>query len=185
SPAISSPSSASGRILARTRCDSPARCAAPSASSIRPPVGWSVSTETGSVADDRDEREDAILDAAIELAASGGFDHVRQRDVAARANVALGTLYKRFRSKEDLLAAVWPREVERLAAKLAKRPAEGATIPERVGAFFAIATQHLCRRPRVAHATMRAVASGVPEIASKVTAYQGRMAGLLITAMGS
>ena len=131
------------------------------------------------------DRTDKILDVAIELAEKGGFDNVRQRDVAAAAGVALGTLYKRFRSKEDLLAAVLAREVERLATKLDKRPAEGATIPDRVGAFFVIATQHLCRRPRVAHAMMRAVASGVPEIASKVTAYQGRMAGLLITAMRS
>lgn len=137
------------------------------------------------MAETRDERGDAILDAALELAASGGFDHVRQRDVAARANVALGTLYKRFRSKEDLLAAAMAREVERLAKKLEKQPAKGATTPARVGACFAIATQHLCRRPRVAHAMIRAMASGVPEIAAKVTGYQGRMAGLVIAAMRS
>ena len=41
--------------------------------------------------------------AAIELAERGGFEGVRLRDVAAHADVALGTLYRRFRSKEDLL----------------------------------------------------------------------------------
>ncbi|HEY5946495.1 MAG TPA: TetR/AcrR family transcriptional regulator [Kofleriaceae bacterium] len=129
------------------------------------------------------DRGDAILDAALELAATGGFDHVRQREVAARANVALGTLYKRFRSKEDLLAAAMSREAERLEKKLEKRPTRGTTIPSRIASFFVIATRHLCRRPRVAHAMIRAMASGVPDVAAKVAAYQGRMTGLVIAAM--
>jgi TetR/AcrR family transcriptional regulator, cholesterol catabolism regulator len=129
------------------------------------------------------DRTDDILDAALDLAATGGFDHVRQREVAARANVALGTLYKRFRSKEDLLVAALGREAERLERKLERDPARGSTITARVAAFFAVATKHLCRRPRVAHAMIRAMASGVPEVAAKITAYQGRMTGLLIAAM--
>jgi AcrR family transcriptional regulator len=129
------------------------------------------------------DRSDAILDAALELAARGGFDHVRQREVAARANVALGTLYKRFRSKEDLLAAAMAREAERLEKKLETNPARGLTMPARIAAFFTVATKHLCKRPRVAHAMIRAMASGEPEIAANVTRYYGRMTGLVIAAM--
>jgi TetR/AcrR family transcriptional regulator, cholesterol catabolism regulator len=138
-------------------------------------------TETRSTS--RIDRGDAILDAALELAARGGFDNVRQREVAARANVALGTLYKRFRSKEDLLAGAMARESERLEKKLDKRPARGTTIPARVSSFFAIATRHQCKQPHVAHAMIRAMASGVPEVAAKVVSYQGRMTGLVIAAM--
>jgi len=130
-----------------------------------------------------DDRTDDILDAALELAASGGFDHVRQREVAARANVALGTLYKRFRSKEDLLAAAMAREAERLERKLTESPVDGATTHARLSSFFAVTTKHLCKRPRVAHAMIRAMSSGVPEIAAKVVAYQTRMTGLTIAAM--
>ena len=43
-----------------------------------------------------------IVDAAVELAEQGGFEAVRLRDVAERSDVALGTLYKYFRSKEDI-----------------------------------------------------------------------------------
>jgi AcrR family transcriptional regulator len=131
----------------------------------------------------RRDRGEAILDAALELAADGGFDHVRQREVAARANVALGTLYKRFKSKEDLLAAAMAREAERLEHKLEKQPAKGTTIPARIASFFAIATRHTCKQPQVAKAMIRAMASGVPEIAAKVVSYQGRMTGLVIAAM--
>lgn len=139
----------------------------------------------GSVTETRSTRKDvndAILDAALKLAASGGFDNVRQREVAARAKVALGTLYKRFRSKEELLAAAMAREAELLEKQLGAKPATGDTIPERLAHFFAIATRHLCKQPHVAGAMIRAMASG-PEIAATVVSYQGRMAGLVIAAM--
>lgn len=139
----------------------------------------------GSVTETRSTRKDvndAILDAALKLAASGGFDNVRQREVAARAKVALGTLYKRFRSKEELLAAAMAREAELLEKQLDAKPATGDTIPERLAHFFAIATRHLCKQRHVAGAMIRAMASG-PEIAATVVSYQGRMAGLVIAAM--
>ena len=66
-----------------------------------------------------------IFDVAIQLAEEGGYDNVRQRDVAARAGVALGTLYKRFRSKEDILSAALDRETEKLERKLEKGPVKG------------------------------------------------------------
>jgi AcrR family transcriptional regulator len=137
-------------------------------------------TETRST---RKDVNDAILDAALKLAATGGFDNVRQREVAARAKVALGTLYKRFRSKEELLAAAMAREAELLEKQLGAKPAAGGTIPERISQFFAIATRHLCKQPHVAGAMMRAMASGQPEVAATVTGYQGRMTGLVIAAM--
>ena len=39
-------------------------------------------------------------------------------------------------------------------------------------------TRGLCRKPNYARAVIRAMASGVPEIAGKVAAYYGRIAGL-------
>ena len=50
-------------------------------------------------------RRGRVLDAALELAAEGGYDAVQMRDVAARAQVALGTIYRYFSSKDHLLAA--------------------------------------------------------------------------------
>jgi AcrR family transcriptional regulator len=140
----------------------------------------------GSVSETRSTRKDvndAILDAALKLAANGGFDNVRQREVAARAKVALGTLYKRFRSKEELLAAAMAREADLLEKQLVAKPAAGDTIPVRLAHFFAIATRHLCKQPHVAGAMIRAMASGRPELAGLVTSYQGQMSSLVIAAM--
>jgi TetR/AcrR family transcriptional regulator, cholesterol catabolism regulator len=128
-------------------------------------------------------RRDKILDVAVALAEEGGFDNVRQRDVAAKAGVALGTLYKSFRSKEDILTAALEREAEMLERRMEAKPAQGANRIERVNVFFNVITRGLCRKPKYARAVLRAMASGEPEVAGKVAAYQERITGLIIAAM--
>jgi AcrR family transcriptional regulator len=128
-------------------------------------------------------RRDKILDVAVQLAEEGGFDNVRQRDVAAKAGVALGTLYKSFRSKEDILTAALEREAETLEKRMESKPAVGANRVERVSGFFSVITRGLCRKPKYARAVIRAMASGEPEVAGKVAAYQERIGGLIIGAM--
>jgi AcrR family transcriptional regulator len=60
----------------------------------------------------RPERRDAqrnlerVLKAAYELFAERGVDDVRMEEVAQRAGVGVGTIYRRFRSKDELFAAV-------------------------------------------------------------------------------
>lgn len=136
---------------------------------------------------DKAERDrnvfERIFDVAIALAEEGGYDNVRQRDVAAKAGVALGTLYKRFRSKEDILSAALARETEKLERKIEKGPVKGDTAEERLVAFYTLLTRALTRRPHFARAVLRAMASGQPEVARHVVAYQGRMNGLIIAAM--
>lgn len=129
------------------------------------------------------DRRDRILDVAISLAEEGGFENVRQRDVAAHAGVALGTLYKSFRSKEDILSAALDRETENLERRMESRPARGENAIERLDSFFNIVTRGLVRKPKYARAVLRAMASGEPEVASHVAAYHGRMTGLIIAAM--
>ena len=128
-------------------------------------------------------RRNKILDVAVDLAEEGGFDNVRQRDVAAHAGVALGTLYKSFRSKEDLLSAALEREAEHLERRMEDNPAKGDTPLERVLNVFQLMTKALTKKPNYARAVMRAMASGVPEVAANVAGYQGRVNGMLIAAM--
>ena len=129
------------------------------------------------------DRRDKILDVAVALAEEGGFENVRQRDVAANAGVALGTLYKRFRSKEDILVAALERETEVLERRMELNPATGRTPIARLGSFFEIVTKGLCRKPKYARAVLRAMASGEAGVAQSVASYQGRMTGLIIAAM--
>lgn len=127
-----------------------------------------------------EERARRIVETAVELAEQGGFEAVRLRDVASNAGVALGTLYRRFHSKEDLLVAALEMEVEDVEARVASRPPRGADAKERVGSFFQMTTRAMLRRPNLTRAMLRAVASGEPELTQKVSAFHGRV-GLLIS----
>jgi AcrR family transcriptional regulator len=54
----------------------------------------------------REERADrAILAAALELMAEQGVRDLRMDDVASRAGVGKATIYRRYRSKEELVSA--------------------------------------------------------------------------------
>jgi AcrR family transcriptional regulator len=55
---------------------------------------------------DRQRNLELVLRAANELFAERGPDNVRMEEVAQRAGVGVGTIYRRFRSKEELFAAV-------------------------------------------------------------------------------
>lgn len=128
-------------------------------------------------------RRDTIMDVGIALAEAGGYDNVRQREVAERAGIALGTLYKSFRSKEDILVAALEREAQVIEAKLAKHPPKGRTAAARVGALFSTLTATLMARQNFARAVIRAMASGEPEVAGNIASYYGRMSGLVIAAL--
>jgi AcrR family transcriptional regulator len=130
-----------------------------------------------------DDLKERILDVAMELAADGGFENVRQRDVAAGAGIALGTLYKRFRSKEDILSALLEREAAVFEKRIRRKPPAGASKVERLGSYYQSVTRTLCRKPQLARAMLRAMASGDEHAASNVVKYHGRMIGLVIYAL--
>jgi AcrR family transcriptional regulator len=125
------------------------------------------------------DRKDRILDVAIDLAAAGGYENVRQRDVADQAGIALGTLYKSFISKEHILSAAMAREADELERRLKSRPPTGRTSSERLQSLFRIITRAMCQKPKFTRAVIRAMASGQPEVAGHVTAYQGRMNAII------
>lgn len=130
-----------------------------------------------------EERARRIVDSAVELAEQGGFEAVRLRDVASHAGVALGTLYRRFSSKEDLLLAALERETRDLERRIAQRPPRGETGRQRVAGFFSVGTRGLCRRPNLARALLRAAAVGEPQIAKKVSIYHERMEQLIVASL--
>src|SRR3954465_6739269 len=86
-------------------------------------------------------RRERILDAAMELAAEGGYDAVQMREVAERADVALGTLYRYFPSKVHLLVAAMGRTFQSLQDSV--RVDTDGTPQERVYRVVAAVTRYL------------------------------------------
>jgi AcrR family transcriptional regulator len=81
---------------------------------------------------DARRNEDALLDAAKRVFAELGVD-APIREIASRAGVGLGTMYRRFPKRSDLIAAVFRRELDSCAeeaASLANRhaPVEALTL---------------------------------------------------------
>jgi len=130
-----------------------------------------------------EERSRRIVETAIDLAEKGGFEAVRLRDVAADAEVALGTLYRRFRSKEELLVAALEFEVENLEKRFCSRPPSGPDEMARVMGFFDLVVRGLLRRQNLARALLKAVSSGDPELTQKMAAYHARIERMLVMAL--
>lgn len=127
-----------------------------------------------------DERSQRIIAAAIEMAEKDGYEAVRLRDLAAQAGVALGTVYRRFSCKEDILAAALDQQVSQMRDMMMATQWPGEDAEERLTSFFSLATQTLAQRPKLAGAMLRTVASGVPELSEKVTRYHGRMTQIIL-----
>lgn len=102
-------------------------------------------------------RRDRVVEVALELAAEGGYDAVQMRDVAARAGVALGTIYRYFSSKDQLLIRAMSDWTGQLRWRLAERPPTGATPTDRVTNVFQRACRSLQRQPLLAAALVRAM----------------------------
>ena len=130
-----------------------------------------------------DERTQRIIEVAIELAERDGFEAVRLRDLASKAGVALGTVYKRFSSKEDILAAALEMQVARLRETIVASPIRGDDPQQRLRTFFNVATSALATQPKLAAAMLRTVASGDPELSEKVTRYHGEMTAIIVMVM--
>jgi len=123
--------------------------------------------------DARRNRE-AVINAAKELFADLGLD-AQMPDVARRAKVGVGTVYRHFPTKDDLIAALVAERFERLA----QRAAEGLDADdawEGISGLIRFAAQiqaddrGLCEvmgsRPDMMDAAARAV--GLPELCERL-----------------
>jgi AcrR family transcriptional regulator len=69
-------------------------------------------------------REDAILDATTSVLANKGFDLMTMDDVANLIGISKPSLYKHFKSKEDLVGAAMIRLLDGATTQLDALPAE-------------------------------------------------------------
>jgi AcrR family transcriptional regulator len=124
-----------------------------------------------------------VVDAAVSLAERGGFDAVKLRDVAEASGVALGTLYKYFRSKEEILLFAVNEDMEHLEAVMGERPPRGESPTERVTELFARATRGFVRRPAYAQAVLRGVASSSSATAVQQAGFHLRLSRMVVASL--
>lgn len=105
--------------------------------------------------------DDAVLAAAVATLASVGFSDFTVEAVAARAGVAKTTIYRRFPSRDALLAAA----LERLNDGLPPAPGSGPVRERLRGALEAVRSSCGSERGRILD---HANASGQPEVMTLV-----------------
>lgn len=129
------------------------------------------------------QRRQRILDAAVGLAAEGGYDAVQMREVALRADVALGTLYRYFASKEHLLVSALAEQVTDLRGRLVVRPPRGEDDADRVMDVIRRVTRALQREPNVIRAMLKSLISSGAGVGEATAPIGGQMTEIVVSAM--
>lgn len=125
-----------------------------------------------------------LLDAARELATSGGYEAVGMRNVAAHAGVSAPTAYLYFSSKDHLLVDVLVDLVGHTTETLSTRPRPGRSAVERAVATLRRAVQNVERAPNLYIAMTRAYISGSPEVAHARAALESSTRSWVDLALG-
>jgi len=123
-------------------------------------------------------RRERVIRAAQELAAEGGYDAVQMRDVASRGEVALGTIYRYFPSKDALLLSVMVQWLGDLEQRVTRHPPTGATTVDRIMDVLGRAVRSMDREPRLTRAVIAAMTAGDPasvDAIGDVTAAMARI----------
>jgi AcrR family transcriptional regulator len=134
----------------------------------------------------QEARRQRVIQAALEAAVRGGYDAVQMRDVAAEAGVALGTLYRYFSSKDQLLVATLAQWAGELQQEIATHPLRGETPADRVVEVLARAVKALETAPKLTTALVTALSSmssDDPEALAYADQVAGTMAEIIAGAL--
>lgn len=132
---------------------------------------------------DRDTQRSRIVGAAIRLAEERGLDRVGLREVAEEVGLALGTLYKSFRNKDEILAAVVERQMALMREALEEPIAEGDTPAERVNAFFEKFTRVIARHPAFTRGMLGALSTGRGAVVKAILKSDGETTKMIVGAI--
>ena len=179
----------SGAIACRNRKISSGDCLRPKSERVPIPIVVTAvpdpetAPEGGALARSQAARRRRVLDATLQLAAEGGFDAVQMRDVAAAADVALGTVYRYFASKERLLLEAMAEQQADLRAYLDVHPPREPTPAARVVSVLRGANRSLREFPDVTAAMVRSFGTAQIENADIVRRVTEIMTGIITSAI--
>ncbi|HEY2772109.1 MAG TPA: TetR/AcrR family transcriptional regulator [Solirubrobacteraceae bacterium] len=98
-----------------------------------------------------DATSERVLDAALELAAAHGLQHLTMDEVAQRAGVGRMTVYRRFGSRTALVDGLAVRECRRCLERIAAAIDPAAPAGERIAAQFTETLAVIREHPLLAH----------------------------------
>jgi AcrR family transcriptional regulator len=106
-----------------------------------------------------------LIDAALGLAADGGYDAVTMRAVAARAGVSAPTAYQYFSSKDHVLVDAMVELVAQVTATVEAEPRpKGKNVADRAAAMLRRVVRDVEQTPELVIALTRAFISGSRDV---------------------
>ncbi|AKD99498.1 TetR/AcrR family transcriptional regulator [Rhodococcus sp. WS1] len=105
--------------------------------------------------DEQRARHVRMLEAAAELGTEKELSRVQMHEVAKRAGVAIGTLYRYFPSKTHLFVAVMVEQIDQIGDSFAKHQVQSANPQDAVYEVLVRATRGLLRRPALSTAMLQ------------------------------
>jgi AcrR family transcriptional regulator len=124
---------------------------------------------------------DALIDAAGELLTGGGPAAVTLREVGRRAGVSHNAPYKHFADKEELLAAVAARDLERRAAAT-RRAARSRSPSAALRTMLHGYARHAARDPELFRLTYGSWQDGSAELGAAATAARSAFVDVVVAA---
>jgi len=110
-------------------------------------------------------RRARLIETVIALVAESGTDPIQMRDVTDRSGVALGTVYRYFRSKDHLLAAAFAEWEGKLTRRiLASKPGENDDSLPLMKDFLRRVLQAFDRAPGMAVLMLQLTVSSDPDV---------------------
>ncbi len=120
----------------------------------------------------------------MRMAAEGGYEAVQMRAVAERADVSLGTIYRYFNGKDDMLLAGLVSWIQRVREGLESHPPRQETAGDRLSALLAGAAEMAERTPMLMSALFTALNTTDPAAAETKRAVESEILQFIVTAIG-
>lgn len=129
----------------------------------------------------------AILHAAEETFADKGFHAARIQDIAERGGFAVGTVYKHFEQKEDVLRALMLERMDKMHAELEERAGDPPGFEDKLvvklGRLFSYVEKHRAfYRIAIENGLFGVVSTGSPldeKDRAKLASFKARMLDLI------
>lgn len=138
--------------------------------------------DADTVAAHRLQQHDALLDAALDIVLSDGYDALNFRVLGERTGLARNSIYRYFTSRDDIIGELCEREMPSWLDELAAALDEADSLEDKASAYITSQLRMVAAgRHRLAHALSDAPL-GV-ELRARIATYPDQAAALLERAL--
>ncbi|MEM9467715.1 MAG: TetR family transcriptional regulator [Actinomycetota bacterium] len=130
------------------------------------------------------ERRIRILETAMRMAGDGGYEAVQMRAVAEESGVALGTIYRYYSGKDELLIAGLAGWLRRSRRRIEAGVLLGDTPGERLIWLLERSAERTEQRPTLMGALITALGTTSPAAAEYKRDVEEQLRAIVVTALG-